>query len=168
VRGPGGGLGCLVITVTENGTKLWSITLTGGEVLDRDGKEAVFYQLAHKYHWLETKKEKMDMLFEIEHVLFPRLSIQPIHRKSLIRKLRRTLVSEVRPDIRPGRRPKYNDLDRHHLVQIWRLSGFPCSKRLKSILEEWLLNYDYADSIKGRLKSMSPSQMDEFLRSAKN
>jgi hypothetical protein len=167
VRGPGGGLGCLVITVTEKGTNLWSITLTGGEVLDRDGKEAVFYQLAHKYNWLETKKKKMDMLCEIENVIFPRLSIEPIHRKSLIRKLRWTLVSEVKPDVRPGRRPKYNDLDRHHLVQLWKLSGFPCSKRLKSILEEWLLKYDCADSIKGRLKSMSPSQMDEFLRSAR-
>ncbi len=35
---------CLVITVTENGTKLWSITLTESEVLDQATKDAVFYQ----------------------------------------------------------------------------------------------------------------------------
>ena len=45
---------------TEKGTKLWSITLTGSEVLDQDSKDAVFYQLALSYNWLETKKEKMD------------------------------------------------------------------------------------------------------------
>jgi hypothetical protein len=164
VGGPGGGAGCLVITVTENSSKLWSISLAGSEILDRDGKEAVFYQLALKYNWLETKRERMAMLSEVELVILPRLSIQPMHRKSLIRKLRGALAADLRPSRRRGRRPTYNDLDRHHLIQLWKLSGYPCSKRLKSILQEWLLQYDCSDGIKARLKSMSPSQMDEFLR----
>ena len=157
--------GCLIITVTENGSKLWSIRIARGESLDQDGKEAVFHQLAVRYNWLETKKEKMDFLIEIEQIILPRLSIKPMHRKSLIRKLRQALIVDLESSSARGRRPKYNDLDRFHLVQIWKLSGYPCSKRLKSILEEWLTNYDCAISIKDHLKTMSPSRMDEFLRS---
>ncbi|MBC7421202.1 MAG: hypothetical protein H7328_10785 [Bdellovibrio sp.] len=133
---------CLVITVTENGTKLWSITLTGSEVFDQDSKDAVFYQLALRYNWLETKKEKMGILLEIEAVIFPKLGIHKMYRKSLIRKLRGAIVIE---EIKQKRGPKntYTDFDKHHLVQLWKLSGYPCSKRLKSILEEWLTSYDW-------------------------
>lgn len=134
--------------------------------MDQDGKEAVFYQLAVKYNWLERKKEKMDFLIEIEQVILPRLSIGAMHRKSLIRKLRNALVVEQRCFVR-GRRAKYNDFDKHHLVQLWKLSGHPCSKRLKSILSEWLDKYDCTETIKDRLKSMSPSQMDEYLRQSR-
>lgn len=160
------GDGCLVITVTENDTKLWSITLSGGEDLDQDSKDAVFYQLAVKYNWLESKKAKMEFLVEVEQVILPRLSIPGLHRKSLIRKLRRVLILEQARQKR-GRKAKYNDLDKHHLVQLWKLSGYPCSKRLKIIIGEWLTHYDCADSIKNRLKLMSPSQMDDFLRQAR-
>jgi len=142
--------GCLIITVTENGSKLWSIRIARGESLDQDGKEAVFHQLALRYNWLETKKEKMEFLVEIEEVILPRLSIKAMHRKSLIRKLRRALIVDFEVSPR-GRRPKYNDLDKHHLLQIWKLSGYPCSKRLKSILEEWLQDYDCTDQIKERV-----------------
>lgn len=131
--------------------------------MDQDSKDAVFYQLAVKYNWLESKKEKMDFLIEIEQIILPRLSIDQMHRKSLIRKLRNAIVLE-RKKSRRGRRAKYNDFDKHHLVQLWKLSGYPCSKRLKSILVEWLSNYDCAETIKIQLKSMSPSQMDEYLK----
>ncbi len=161
--GAGGVFGCLVIAVTENSAKLWSITLTGSENLDQDGKEAVFYQLALKYNWLGSKKEKMNFLLEIEQLILPRLSIAAMHRKSLIRKLRKSLVVKQRSSPR-GRRAKYNDFDKHHLVQLWKLSGYPCSKRLKSILAEWLASYKCSDEIKKKLKSMSPSQMDEYLK----
>jgi hypothetical protein len=87
-----------------------------------------------------------------------------MHRKSLIRRLRKAILVDV-VKRRAGRQPKYNDFDKHHLQQVWRLSGYPCSKRLKSILAEWLANYDCAESIKLQLQSMSPSQMDEYLRS---
>ena len=158
--------GCLVITVTENGTKLWSITLTGSEVLDQDSKDAVFYQLALRYNWLETKKEKMDLLIEIEQIILPKLSIQKMHRKSLIRKLRSAIiVEEVRQ--KRGRKNTYTDFDKYHLIQLWKLSGHPCSKRLKSILEEWLLSYQCSDLIKNNLKKMSPTQMDDYLRAAR-
>ncbi len=154
--------GCPVITVTENSTKLWSITLTGSENLDQDSKEAVFYQLAVRYNWLESKKEKMDFLIEIEQVILPRLSIPSMHRKSLIRKLRLAIIEVDKPT--RGRRPKYNDLDRYHLAQLWKLAGYPCSKRLCSILQEWLSDYDCTDEIKLKLQSMSATQMDEYLR----
>jgi hypothetical protein len=68
---------------------------------------------------------------------------------------------------RRGRRSKYNDFDKYHLIQIWKLSGYPCSKRLKTILDEWLSDYDCTDGVKEHLKSMSPSQMDEYLRKAR-
>ncbi len=155
--------GCLVITVTEKGSKLWSITLTGGEDLDQGGREAVFYQLAMKYNWLETKKEKMEFLIEMENIILPKLSIEAMHRKSLIRKLRNALVLESR-SIPRGRRAKYNDLDKYHLVQIWKLSGYPCSKRLKAVLLEWLHDYDCSEDIKARLRTISASQMDEYLK----
>ena len=154
--------GCLVITVTENATMLWSITLTGSEDLDQDSKDAVFHQLAERYNWLETKKEKMDCLIEIESIILPRLSIKAMHRKSLIRKLRSTSVKELKQQ--RGRKPKYNDFDKYHLVQVWKLSGYPCSKRLKSILEEWLNDYNCSNEIKLKLKSMSAAQMDIYLK----
>ncbi len=111
--------------------------------MDKDSKDAVFYQLAVKYNWLENKKEKMDFLIEVEQVILPKLSLPNMHRKSLIRKLRSAMVQDFERK-KAGRRSKYNDFDKHHLIQIWKLSGYPCSKRLKSVLEEWLLNYDCA------------------------
>jgi hypothetical protein len=158
-------LGCLVITVTENQARLWSLTLSGGEVLDQTSKDAVFYELALKYNWLETKKEKMAFLIEIEQMVLPRISIK-MHRKSLIRKLRQALILEEKASPR-GRRPKYNDFDKYHLVQIWKLSGYPCSKRLKSILNEWLIYYKCPAVVEIALKAMSASQMDEYLANAK-
>ena len=165
--GAGGGIGCLIITVTENQSKLWSITLSGSEVLDQDSKEAVFFELAGKYNSLRTKKEKMVFLRELEEIVLPKLSMGKIHRKSLIRKLRLATIAGVAKSERRGRTPKYNDLDRYHLVLLWKLSGYPCSKRLKAILPEWLLKYDCPDSIKARLKSISPAQMDIFLKQAR-
>lgn len=135
--------------------------------MDHDGKEAVFYQLALKYNWLETKKEKMEFLIEIEQIILPRLSIGRLHRKSLIRKLRNALVEEVVVRGRRGRRAKYNDFDKYHLRQIWKLAGYPCSKRLKVILEEWLITYDCSKLIKDHLLKMSATQMDEYLRESR-
>ena len=143
--------GCPVITVTENSTKLWSITLTWGMDLDKQSKDAVFYELAQKYRKLMTKKEKIDFLDEVEEVILPKLSLPIMHRKSLIRKLK-NIVSEKPPGLPRGRRPKYNDFDKHHLTLLWKLTGFPGSKRLKSLLPEWLEFYDCAESIKLRLR----------------
>ena len=158
--------GCLVITVTEKGTKLWSITLTGSEVLDQDSKDAVFYQLALSYNWLETKKEKMNLLIEIESIILPKIGIDKMHRKSLIRKLRGAIIIEETRRTR-GRKNTYTDFDKHHLVQLWKLSGYPCSKRLQSILDEWLQSYDCSEQIKCNLKKMSATAMDEYLRVAR-
>lgn len=86
---------------------LWSITLSGDEDLDKNSKDAVFHQLALKYNWLESKKEKMDFLIEIETLVLPKLSIHLMHRKSLIRKLRGSLVEKTEQK-KPGRQPKYS------------------------------------------------------------
>ena len=158
---------CLIITVTENGAKLWSLNLSKEDQLTQDGKEAVFEQLAIKYNWLPTKKEKSEFLLEIEQRILPRLSIEPMHRKSLIRRLRRTLVADVLLCKPRGRRPKYHDIHKQHLVQLWRLSGYPCSKRLKELLPDWLGHYACSEKIKSELCEISASQMDEFLRQAR-
>ena len=89
--------------------------------MDQDSKEAVFYQLSLKYNWLENKKEKMDFLIEIEQIILPKLSIAKLHRKSLIRKLRSAIIVENQRK-RSGRRAKYGDIEKYHLVQIWKLS----------------------------------------------
>ena len=162
VGGAGGGFGCLVIAVTENQVRLWSITLHGGEVLDAKSKAAIFHQLATRYMWLETKREKMDFLAELETKILPILKIESMHRKSLIRRLRSAVI-EVQAKPR-GRRATYNDFDKHHLKQVWSLSGYPCSKRLKGLLPEWLTFYDSSDAVKGALTAMSPTTMDEVLR----
>jgi hypothetical protein len=134
--------------------------------LDQDSKDAVFYQLALRYNWLETKKEKMDLLVEIESIILPKLGFVKMHRKSLIRKLRWALIVSETKRTR-GPKNTYTDFDKHHLVQLWKLSGYPCSKRLKSILEEWLQSYTCSDAIKERLKKMSATAMDEYLRAAR-
>lgn len=131
--------------------------------MDKDSKDAVFYQLALKYNWLECKKEKMDFLLELEEIILPKLSIKSMHRKSLIRRLRASLVQDFERK-KFGRRAKYNDFHKHHLVQIWKLSGYPCSKRLKALLGEWLVVYDCADAIKACLREISATQMDDYLR----
>lgn len=158
--------GCLVITVTENQSKLWSITLTGGEDLDEVSKDAVFYQLAQRYVWLGTKKEKMDLLIEIETIILPKLNIKPLHRKSLIRKLRAAIIADVVNQKR-GRKPKYNDIEKQHLVNVWKLTGHPCGKRLTALMNDWLIFYKCSDAIKKSLKSMSASQMDIYLKQAR-
>ena len=66
-----------------------------------------------------------------------------------------------------GRKNTYTDFDKYHLIQLWKLSGHPCSKRLKSILEECLLGYQCSDLIKNNLKKMSPTQMHDYLRTAR-
>ena len=108
----------------------------------------------------------MAFLIEIEQIILPKLSIERLHRKSLIRKLRGAIIG-AQTRKRSGRRAKYGDIDKHHLVHIWRLSGYPCAKRLKSILEEWLNKYDCSDAIKERLNTMSPTQMDIYLKQAR-
>ena len=133
--------------------------------MDRASKDAVFYQLALRYNWLETKKEKMDLLVEIESIILPKLGIDQMHRKSLIRKLRGAIIEETQK-VR-GRKGTYTDFDKYHLVQLWKLSGHPCSKRLQSILDEWLQSYDCSELIKNKLKKMSAASMDEYLRAAR-
>jgi hypothetical protein len=134
--------------------------------LDQGGREAVFYQLAQKYNWLETKKEKMDFLIELEQKILPILSIKGLHRKSLIRKLRGAVVDDIVRRKR-GRLCRYNDLDKYHLVRLWKLAGHPCSKRLKVIIDEWLNNYSCSNDIKRQLRMMSASQIDVFLRASR-
>ena len=158
--------GCLTITVTENQSKLWSITLSGSEVLDEQSKDVVFFELASRYNWLTSKKEKMDFLIEIETLVLPKLGFKAMHRKSLIRRLRNALVADEIKTPR-GRKTTYNDIDRGHLVQLWKLSGYPCSKRLKSILKDWLDNYSCSDQIKKSLLRISPAQMDRLLLQAR-
>ena len=116
--------------------------------------------------WLGTKKEKMDLLAEIEGIILPKLNIKPMHRKSLIRKLRAAIVAEV-VNVKRGRRPKYNDIEKQHLVLVWRLTGHPCSKRLVALMEDWLIFYKCSNDIKRSLKSMSASQMDIYLKPAR-
>jgi hypothetical protein len=108
---------CPKINVTENGPILWSLTLTGSEVLDQDSRDAVFYQLALRYNWLETKKEKMELLIEIESIILPKLGFTKMHRKSLIRRLRRAMITSEIKRTR-GPRSKYTDFDKYHLVQL--------------------------------------------------
>ena len=134
--------------------------------MDKKSKDAVFYELSVKYGRLKLKKDKMDFLDEVESVVLPKLSISSMHRKSLIRKLK--VISEDKSN-RParGRRPKYNDFDKHHLAILWKLAGFPCSKRLKFLLPEWLEFYNCTESIKSRLKQISASQMDILLLQAR-
>lgn len=89
-----------------------------------------------------------------------------MHRKSLIRKLRSAIiVGEIKQ--KRGRKNTYTDFDKYHLIRLRKLSRPPCSKRLKSILEEWPLNYQCSDLIKNNLKKMTPTQMDDYLRSAR-
>jgi len=133
--------------------------------LDEASKEAVFYQLAQRYVWLGTKKEKMDLLVEIESIILPKLNIKQMHRKSLIRKLRNAVVDDIKQP--RGRKSVYTDIEKQHLIQLWKMSGYPCAKLLKSLLPEWLLKYDCSDQIKKSLIKMSSARMDFFLKQAR-
>jgi hypothetical protein len=124
--------------------------------LDEASKEAVFYQLAQRYVWLGTKKEKMDLLSEIESIVLPNLNIKPMHRKSLIRKLRFAVVAEV-VNHKRGRKPKFNDIEKRHLVLVWKLTGHPCSKRLVAIMDDWLQFYSCSEDIKQLIRLRDPS-----------
>jgi hypothetical protein len=117
--------------------------------------------LSQRYRGLATKKSKMDFLKEVEEVIFPHLAWEPLHRKSLIRKL--NAVASSSPVGRRGRKPRYSDIERGHLVRLWQLSGYPCSKRLKALLPGWLPRYGCSDRVKAQLLRMSASQMDAYL-----
>lgn len=58
--------------------------------------------------------------------------------KSLIRKLRYAVVAEV-VNHKRGRKPKYNDIEKRHLILVWKLTGHPCSKRLVALMDDWLI-----------------------------
>jgi hypothetical protein len=56
VGGAGGGIGCLIITVTENQSKLWSITLSGSKARsDQNPQATKAGEIAESCGWL--KKE---------------------------------------------------------------------------------------------------------------
>jgi hypothetical protein len=161
----GCGTGCLIIEVTEKGVKLWSLTLKRGQRLDQETKDSVFYSLAQKYGSLKNKKERSQFLQEVDSVIFPHLGWELLHRKSLIRKL--SLLSRQSPTLEPqkrGRKSVYNDIEKGHLVRLWQLAGYLCSKRLKALLPEWLEHYSCSENIKIKLKKISASQMDIFLK----
>ena len=83
---------CLVIDVTEKGTNILSITLTGNENLDQVGTEAVLYQAALKYISLESKNDFFDKIEEVSGInsqadIKPTISHKMLHIESISKKV---------------------------------------------------------------------------------
>lgn len=87
------------------------------------------------------------------------------HRQHAIRKLNNCLVKKHKH--KPGRPSIYNqDYILNPLRKIWKAAEYPCSLRLKVILQEWLpfMEDDLHPMIKRKLLTISPATIDRVLR----
>lgn len=87
------------------------------------------------------------------------------HRQHAIRKLNHCLLKKHKR--KPGRPSTYNqDYILNPLRKIWKASEFPCSMRLKVIIQEWLPFMEDAlhPMIKRKLLRISPATIDRILR----
>lgn len=158
VGGPGGGAGCLKITVTENGAKLWSVTLQGGKALEPQVRRQMMSTFGGHYRNLTSKTERARFLSSIGPLL-------NMNRKSLIRALNRQESNDRRRGA--GRPRKYTDIDLAQLKILWSQMGFPCGKRMQASLPEWLPFFSCADQVKGSLLKMSAATIDRNLEAAR-
>jgi hypothetical protein len=68
--------------------------------------------------------------------------------------------------IRPGPKPRYGELVRKHLQELWKRAGYMGSKRLKAALPLWLRYYCPPDcplEVKTELMKLSPATIDRIL-----
>jgi hypothetical protein len=87
------------------------------------------------------------------------------HRNHAIRKLNHCLDKKKKR--KPGRPSVYNqDFIVKPLRKIWKASEFPCSIRLKVIVQEWLpfMEDDLHPTVKRKLFRISPATIDRILR----
>jgi len=101
-----------------------------------------------------TKKQKSRYLSEAEEIC-------DYSRKYLIRILG---AREVPQTQKRGRKPKYTIDDGFHLVRLWKLMRYMCSKRMVAALPLWLNYYDCPEEVKKHLLEMSPATMDRLLK----
>lgn len=134
----------------------------GVNLVTTDAVRQYIALLWKRYQTLKTRQEKSDVLDELCRNLSR-------HRKSALR----LMNSHVRP--RLGRGPSkapsraYSDESRVQLEQLWRLIGYPNSRRLKSALKDWLPDYHACDlPLKEELLAMHPRTMDRYLKSARS
>jgi len=160
--------GCLRITVTENGTKLWSITFKGVEGMDAQVRDELIYNCAMEYQGLKTKKHRgsyLDFFIEkIVPIVYPKKK-NSMNRKSIIRSLNKSLGRGARR--KAGRKNVYNDIDKQSLKAIWPIMGYMCGKRMKPALRDWIDFFEYSEEIKRKLLRMSPATIDRFLESTR-
>lgn len=100
-----------------------------------------------------TKNRKSQFLDEA-------VEICDYSRKHLIRLLNQQGPSNSR---KRGRKAKYSIHDTYHLVKLWKLMRFMCSKRLKAALPLWLNYYECPQEVKANLLEMSSSTIDRHL-----
>ncbi|MEI8062373.1 MAG: hypothetical protein WCG97_03720 [bacterium] len=160
--------GCLRITVTENNTKLWSITFKGVEGMDAVLRDELIYNCATEYQALGSKKTRgsyLDFFLEkIAPLVFP-LKSKKMNRKSVIRCLNQSLKKI--PRAAAGRRKFYTDIDNQTLRMIWPIMGYMCGKRLKPALKEWIIFFDLSEEIKKKILRMSAATIDRVLEPAR-
>ena len=86
-------------------------------------------------------------------------------RKHAIAKLNRP--ASEKPKNKPGKKSFYEQEDIITALRtIWKASDYPCSKRLKSIIPEWLPHLDdnIPSRVKKALKKISPATIDRILK----
>lgn len=158
--------GCLTITVTENKTKLWSVTYSKENLMDRGNMNQVFDHWKENYQNLKSKKERSKFIDEILKNIYPKIGIEPPHRKSLIRSFNQLNdVSIVIPinKVKVGRKPTYQAQELKALEDLWVMNNFACGKRLKPSLPAWLKFYSCADSVSQKLLKISAATIDRLL-----
>jgi len=90
------------------------------------------------------------------------------HRKHAIAKLREAREPK-RKRRKPGRRSRYNKPEILEVLRsIWSCAHYPCSKRLKAILEVWIEPYEQtfgvlAPWVKAAVGAISPATIDRLL-----
>lgn len=105
-----------------------------------------------------SKKEKKIILDEF-------CAICGYSRKYAIRLLNGQL--KITPTKR-GRKPKYSEETKTHLIALWHAMGRICSKRMVQAIPEWLTYYEghgLTEEVKVQLKKISATTVDRFLKS---
>lgn len=120
----------------------------------------IYLERILKRYLKSTKKQKKLILNEF-------CAVSGYSRKYAIR----ILNSKKRPKLlKPGRKPKYSHPQfKHHLYELWKLTGFINSKSLKAAIPLWIDFYkDPKPEIKKLLLSASASTIERTLKPYKS
>lgn len=126
---------------------------------------------ASKKHYIELLRERYQLASrkERELILDELCATLGYHKKHAIRLLNATSTKKQPQSLsKRGRKHQYDDpMILEVLLDIWRVTNLPCSKRLKAILPLWLPHYEafiIPEPILQKLQKISAATIDRLMQ----